>query len=517
MLRLLACRAAWLGPALPTIALDGGLPRLTARRRRRRPRRGSLARPDQRPALPGVVPRGRCSPLLPCSRSPSRGRCRSRSPPLPGSFDTDAALALANDLSSQYPDRDAGERRARSARWSWFGDQLPQQVVRARRRGRRPGTSASRGSARCAPRTSSRWRRAQSPDVIVVMAHRDDIGTGPGANDNASGTAALIELARAYAQPLAEGATHVASPSTIVFLSTDGGRVRRARRRPLRSRIRPTASASSRSSTSTRSPGKGRPSIEIARRRAALAEREPRRDHDRADRRADRLGAPPRRLPRPARRPRRSRTRCTSRARSSPPASPPSRSRRAATGRRRPSATAAAALDRAAARAARRGGAAAHRLARPGPRARARARRATSGSAAASCAAGRSSSSWSRCSCRSPSRSSISTRSAGATGSRCGPAFGSLRTRLLFWFFVGLVFTCFRLLGAWPTGVGAAAGSRHRHRGRLAGVGAPRPARRRRAPAGRSRGRASRCGGRSRPRRRSPATRSRSWRCSSWR
>jgi hypothetical protein len=55
------------------------------------------------------------------------------------------------------------------------------------------------------------------------MAHRDDIGTGPGANDNASGTAALIELARAYAQPLNEGAAHVASPRTLVFLSTDGG------------------------------------------------------------------------------------------------------------------------------------------------------------------------------------------------------------------------------------------------------------------------------------------------------
>ncbi len=63
----------------------------------------------------------------------------------------------------------------------------------------------------------------QSQDVIVVLAHRDDIGTGPGANDNASGTAALIELARAYAQPLDEGAAHVASPRTIVFLSTDGG------------------------------------------------------------------------------------------------------------------------------------------------------------------------------------------------------------------------------------------------------------------------------------------------------
>ena len=34
-----------------------------------------------------------------------------------------------------------------------------------------------------------------------------------------------------------------------------------------------------------------------------------------------------------------------------------------------------------------------------------------------------------------------------------GPAVRSLRTRLLFWLFVGLVFTCFRLLGAWPSGV----------------------------------------------------------------
>src|SRR5262249_10320350 len=33
------------------------------------------------------------------------------------------------------------------------------------------------------------------------------------------------------------------------------------------------------------------------------------------------------------------------------------------------------------------------------------------------------------------------------------PALRSLRTRLLFWLFVGLVFTCFRLLGAWPAGV----------------------------------------------------------------
>jgi hypothetical protein len=55
----------------------------------------------------------------------------------------------------------------------------------------------------------------RSPQTIVVMAHRDNDGTGPGANDNGSGTAALVELARSYS---------VLTPAhTLVFLSTDGG------------------------------------------------------------------------------------------------------------------------------------------------------------------------------------------------------------------------------------------------------------------------------------------------------
>ena len=53
------------------------------------------------------------------------------------------------------------------------------------------------------------------------MAHRDDNGAGPGANDNASGTAALIELARSYGSPV--GARPVSPHHTLVFLSTDGG------------------------------------------------------------------------------------------------------------------------------------------------------------------------------------------------------------------------------------------------------------------------------------------------------
>ena len=53
------------------------------------------------------------------------------------------------------------------------------------------------------------------------MAHRDDLAPGAGADDNASGTAALIELARTYAP--AAGKAKLQLPTTLLFLSTDGG------------------------------------------------------------------------------------------------------------------------------------------------------------------------------------------------------------------------------------------------------------------------------------------------------
>jgi peptidase M28-like protein len=63
----------------------------------------------------------------------------------------------------------------------------------------------------------------RSPRTIVVMAHRDNDGRGPGANDNASGTAMLIQLARAYAVPPGLRAGQLSPNHTILFLSTDGG------------------------------------------------------------------------------------------------------------------------------------------------------------------------------------------------------------------------------------------------------------------------------------------------------
>src|SRR5947208_1756880 len=61
------------------------------------------------------------------------------------------------------------------------------------------------------------------PGPSVVMAHRDNDGTGPGANDNASGTAMLIQLARAYGSPPGVSSGRLHPNHTILFLSTDGG------------------------------------------------------------------------------------------------------------------------------------------------------------------------------------------------------------------------------------------------------------------------------------------------------
>jgi hypothetical protein len=60
----------------------------------------------------------------------------------------------------------------------------------------------------------------RSADAIVVLAHRDADAESPGADDNASGSAALLELARAYA---AQVPSATAPEHTLIFLSSDGG------------------------------------------------------------------------------------------------------------------------------------------------------------------------------------------------------------------------------------------------------------------------------------------------------
>ena len=65
--------------------------------------------------------------------------------------------------------------------------------------------------------------RGRTDRRIVVMADRDNLGLGPGADDNASGTAALIVLARSYATPAEREDERFGPAHTIDFVSTDGG------------------------------------------------------------------------------------------------------------------------------------------------------------------------------------------------------------------------------------------------------------------------------------------------------
>ena len=138
-------------------------------------------------------------------------------PPLPAAFDRNAAYALASDLAHSFPDRSAGSPQATGAA-QWFEQQLNAYGFQTHV-DRFQATIPGRGRVRL--ENISTIAPGTSPDTIVVMAHRDNTGTSPGANDNASGTAALIELARGYANV---GAGRRATPAhRILFLSTDGG------------------------------------------------------------------------------------------------------------------------------------------------------------------------------------------------------------------------------------------------------------------------------------------------------
>ena len=148
------------------------------------------------------------------------GRPQPLPPPaLPPSFDTATAEQLARELARDYPDRSPGSAGAIGAA-TWLRDQLAlygfeHEVDRF--------TALIPGQGSVELTNVIATVRGESPRRIVITAHRDNNGEGQGANDNASGTAALVELARAYAP--ATGTTTVATrPShTLVFVSTDGG------------------------------------------------------------------------------------------------------------------------------------------------------------------------------------------------------------------------------------------------------------------------------------------------------
>jgi len=183
---------------------------------KRRPRRGSIERPvDFRlvrnlsallvlPLLLVLFTMARPGPLP--------------APELPPAFDGGTARSLTVELAGDNANRVPGSPGAASAA-AWLRDKLALYGLPVRED---VWTADVPGLGRTELRNLASIVPGTLPETIVVVAHRDNNGLSAGANDNASGTAALVELARGYATA---GTTESARTPlhTLVFLSTDAG------------------------------------------------------------------------------------------------------------------------------------------------------------------------------------------------------------------------------------------------------------------------------------------------------
>lgn len=185
---------------------------------RGRPRRGSVERPVNARLVRGtwlLV----ALPLLLTAFSVARPQPLPP-PSLPPTFDASIAEQLARELARDYPDRSPGSSGGLGAA-GWVSSQFRQlfgvdpQVERFRAR--------IPGRGRIELQNLVAVVAGASKRTIVITAHRDNSGTGPGANDNASGTGALIELARAHASVGGSTIVQTQPTYTLVFVSTDGG------------------------------------------------------------------------------------------------------------------------------------------------------------------------------------------------------------------------------------------------------------------------------------------------------
>ena len=162
---------------------------------------------------------------------------------LPPSFDGPSATALARELALDYPDREPGSAGATGAA-AWVKEKLGLYGLRA---AEDAWDETIPGLGRVRLRNLVIVVPGATTDAILVLSHRDNSGTGPGASDNASGTAALIELARGYGR-LGTVAGRPQPQHTLVFLSSDGGAYggygaeRFAATSPLRDRVKAAVS-----------------------------------------------------------------------------------------------------------------------------------------------------------------------------------------------------------------------------------------------------------------------------------
>jgi hypothetical protein len=135
-------------------------------------------------------------------------------------FDGGEAASLARELAGVYPDRSPGSPASLGAA-RWVHDQLEPLFEQPIETDVFSATIPGRG--RVELRNVAAVAAGQSRDTIVVLAHRDSTSRRPSEVDNASGTAALIELARGYATTGTGAAGGVSPRHTLLFLSTDAG------------------------------------------------------------------------------------------------------------------------------------------------------------------------------------------------------------------------------------------------------------------------------------------------------
>ena len=199
---------------------------------RRRPRRGSIERPvDLRlarnlaaflalPLLLVVFTMARTGPLP--------------APDLPPAFDGATAAALTVELAGDNANRVPGSPGAATAA-QWYRDKLALYGLAVREDAWREDVA---GLGRVELRNLATVVPGTLDETIVFVAHRDNNGLSAGANSDASGTAALVELARAYATA---GTTESARTPAPRPRSSRSGRARRWR--PTRTRRRRTRRA----------------------------------------------------------------------------------------------------------------------------------------------------------------------------------------------------------------------------------------------------------------------------------
>jgi hypothetical protein len=137
--------------------------------------------------------------------------------PLAPIFDPSAATQLATTLSIEYPSRVPGSEGADGAA-HWYAETVKSLGLTTEEDA---WTEDLADLGRVDLRNVIAVVPGRSDDAVVVVAHRDNAGSERPLADNASGTAALIELARAFAPQ--ESGPDPLPQHTLVFVSTDAG------------------------------------------------------------------------------------------------------------------------------------------------------------------------------------------------------------------------------------------------------------------------------------------------------